>query len=140
MGCYWTNRQFHNCKKTWHDFHWWKHHDCQIIDFAVPYDTRLNDKEVEKTKKCLDLARELKKVWNMNVTVVGLVVGALGTLAKALEKILKTLRQKLLNYNYCLDTYQQNSPKSYWEVRSLVDTILQKQHISVGRNQCATIH
>ena len=52
-----------------------KEHDkCQIIDFAIPYDTRVGDKEVEKTDKYLDLARELKKVWNMKKTVVPLVV------------------------------------------------------------------
>ena len=39
----------------------------------------------------MDLARELKKVWNMKVTVVPLLVGALGTSAKALEKRLKTI-------------------------------------------------
>ena len=25
-----------------------KHHKCQIIDFAIPYDTRVDDKEVAK--------------------------------------------------------------------------------------------
>ena len=44
---------------------------------------------MEKIERYLDLARELKKVWNMKVTVVPLVVGALGTHAKALEKRLK---------------------------------------------------
>ena len=68
-----------------------EHYECQIIDFAIPYDTRVDDKEVEKIEKYLDLARELKKVWNMKVTVVPLVVGALGTPAKALEKRLKTI-------------------------------------------------
>ena len=67
-----------------------KHHECQIIDFAIPYDTRVDDKEVEKIEKYLDLARELKKVWNMKVIVVPLVVGALRTPAKELEKRLKT--------------------------------------------------
>ena len=57
----------------------------------MPYDTRVDDKEVEKTGKYLDLARELEKVWNMKVTVVLLVVGALGTPAKALEKRLKNI-------------------------------------------------
>ena len=37
------------------------------------------------------LSRELREVWNMKVTLVPLVVGALGTPAKALEKILKTI-------------------------------------------------
>ena len=68
-----------------------EHHECEITDFAIPYDTRVNDKEVEKIEKYLDLARELKKVWNMKVTVVPLVVEALGTPAKALEKRLKTI-------------------------------------------------
>ena len=68
-----------------------EHHKCQIIEFAIPYDTRVDDKEVEKIEKYLDLARELKKVWNMKVTVVPLVVEALGTLAEALEKRLKTI-------------------------------------------------
>ena len=68
-----------------------EHHERQISDFAIPYDTRVDDKEVEKIEKYLDLARELKKVWNMKVTVVPLVVGALGTPAKALEKRLKTI-------------------------------------------------
>ena len=65
-----------------------EHHECQITDFDIPYDTRVYDKKVEKIEKYLDLARELKKVWNMKVTVVPLVVGALGTPA---EKRLKTI-------------------------------------------------
>ena len=34
-----------------------------IIDFAVPYDTRVDEIEKEKTQKYQDLARELKKLW-----------------------------------------------------------------------------
>ena len=36
---------------------------CQIVDFAVPYDTNVNTKEVEKIEKNQDLARELRKLW-----------------------------------------------------------------------------
>ena len=39
-----------------------EHHERQIIDFTIPYDTRVDDKEVENIEKCLNLARELKKV------------------------------------------------------------------------------
>ena len=67
-----------------------KHHDFQRIDLALPYDTRVYDKEVHKIEKYLNLAWELKNVWNMKVTGVPLVVGALGTLAKAQGKRLKT--------------------------------------------------
>ena len=68
-----------------------KHHECQIIDFAILYDTKVDDKEGEKIEKYLNLARELKKVWNMKATVLPLGVGALGKPAKALEKRLKTI-------------------------------------------------
>ena len=55
------------------------------------YDARVDDKEIEKIEKYLDLARELSKVWNVKLTLVRLVVGAMGTPAKALEKRLKTI-------------------------------------------------
>ena len=37
----------------------------KIVDFAVPADHRINLKEIEKKDKYLDLASELKKLWNM---------------------------------------------------------------------------
>ena len=37
----------------------------KIIDFAVPVDHRINLNECEKKGKYLDLARVLKKLWNM---------------------------------------------------------------------------
>ena len=40
---------------------------CQIVDFAVPYDPRVNTKEVEKIEKNQDLARELRKLLEMKV-------------------------------------------------------------------------
>ena len=62
---------------------------CKIVDFAVPADHRINLKESEK--KYLDLARELKKLWNMKVTIVLIVIGALGTVTKGLLKGLEDL-------------------------------------------------
>ena len=63
----------------------------KIIDFAVPADHRVNMKEGEKKYKYLDLAREFKKLWNMKVTIVPIVIGALGTVTKGLLKGLKDL-------------------------------------------------
>ena len=51
----------------------------------------MNLKESEKKDKCLDLARELKKLWNMKVTIVPIVIGALGTITKGLLKGLADL-------------------------------------------------
>ena len=47
--------------------------------------------EYEKKDKYLDLARELKKLWNMKVTIVPIVIGAFGTITKGLLKGLKDL-------------------------------------------------
>ena len=57
---------------------------CKIVDFAVPADHRINLNESEKKDKYLDLARELKKLWNMKVTIVPNVTDALGTITKVL--------------------------------------------------------
>ena len=60
----------------------------QLVNFAVPADHRVKLKENEKMDKYLDLARELKKLWNMKVKVI---VGALGTVPKGLERGLENL-------------------------------------------------
>ncbi len=57
---------------------------CKIVDFVVPADHRINLKESEKKDKYLDLARELKNLWNMKVTIVPIVIDALGTITKGL--------------------------------------------------------
>ena len=77
-----------------------KHYERLIINFAIPYDTRVDDKEVEQIEKYLDLTREPKKVWNRKVILVPLVLGALGTPVKELQKRLKqlVLTQRSLNY------------------------------------------
>ena len=64
---------------------------CKIVHFAVPADHRINLKESEKKDKYLDLARELKKLWTMKVTIVPIVIGALGTVTKGLLKGLEDL-------------------------------------------------
>ena len=64
---------------------------CKIVDFAVPVNHRINLKESEKKDKYLDLARELKKLWNMEVTIVSIVIGAFGTISKGLLKGLEDL-------------------------------------------------
>ena len=43
-------------------------------------------KECEKKDKYLDLARDLKKLWNMKVTIVPIVIGAFSTVTEGLLK------------------------------------------------------
>ena len=54
----------------------------KIVDFAVPADHRIKLKECEKRDKYLDLARELKKLWKMKMTIIPIVIGAFGTVTK----------------------------------------------------------
>ena len=56
------------------------------MDFALPADHRIKLKEREKKDKYLDLARELKKLWNIKVTIVPIVIGTFGTVTKGLLK------------------------------------------------------
>ena len=52
---------------------------CKIVDFVVSVDLGIKLKESEKKDKYLDLPRELKKLWNMKVTIVPIVIGVFGT-------------------------------------------------------------
>ena len=58
---------------------------------AVPADHRVKLKEFEKKDKYSDLARELKKLCNMQVTITPIVIGAFGTVTKGLLKGLEDL-------------------------------------------------
>ena len=68
-----------------------KKRTCKIVDFAVPADHRIKLKKYEKKDKYLDLARELKKLWNRQVTIIPIVIGAFGTVTKGLLKGLENL-------------------------------------------------
>ena len=61
------------------------------MDFAVLADHRIKLKESEKKDEYFDLARELKKLWNMQVTIIPIVIGAFGTVTKELLKGLEDL-------------------------------------------------
>ena len=63
-----------------------KKRTCKIVDLAAPADHRIKPKETEKKDKYLDLARELKKLWNMKVTIIPIVIGVFSTITKELLK------------------------------------------------------
>ena len=46
---------------------------------------------MENSKEVFDLARELKKIWNMKVTIIPIVIGAFGRVTKGLLKGLEYL-------------------------------------------------
>ena len=63
----------------------------KIVDLAVPADHIIKLKKRKKKDKYLDFARELKKLWNMKVTIIPIVIGAFGTVTKGLLKGLEDL-------------------------------------------------
>ena len=54
------------------------------MDSAIPADHSVKLKGWEKRDKYLDLTWELKKLWNIKVTIIPIVIGALGTAIKGL--------------------------------------------------------
>ena len=61
------------------------------MDFAVPADHRIKLKTCEKKDKYPDLTRELKKLCNMKVTIVPIMIGTFFTVPIGLLKWLEGL-------------------------------------------------
>ena len=93
-----------------------KKRTCRIVDLAVPAEVRIKLKESEKLKekreKYLDLARELKRLWNMKVTLIPIIIGTFGTVTKGLGQELENLEIRgrveiiqttALGGGYCLE-------------------------------------
>ena len=68
-----------------------KERSWKIIDFAVPGDTRIDEKEKDKIEKHQDLGRELQKIWNVKAKIIPLVVGSLGAIPKQFGNRLKQI-------------------------------------------------
>ena len=49
----------------------------KIVNFAVPVDQNLKESEKKDMYRCL--VRELKKVWNMKVMIIPIMIGAIDT-------------------------------------------------------------
>ena len=116
---------------------------CKIVDFAVPADHRIKLKECEKRDKYLDLARELKKkLWNMTVTIIPIVIRAFGTVTKGLLKgledlevggqvetiqttaLLKTARILRRVLETCCHSIFSEIPSAYADVKTLIIEII----------------
>ena len=67
-----------------------KQNSC-IVDFAVPADHRLKLKERERRDKYLDLARELKQLYNMKMMVITIVIAAPSSVTKGYAQELEEL-------------------------------------------------
>ena len=68
-----------------------KERSCKIIDFAVPGDSSIEEKEKDKIEKYQDLGWELQKIWNVKVKIIPLVLGSLGAIPKQFGNRLKQI-------------------------------------------------
>ena len=68
--------------------------ECSLIDVAIPGDHRVDDKEVEKITNYKELRLELQRMWGMNVKVVPVIIGALGSIPHKLTHFLDQLNIK----------------------------------------------
>ena len=82
------------------------------MNFAVLADHGVKWKENEKKDEYLDLAKELKKLWNRKVVVIPIVTGALGTITKRFVKGLEDLEISIVEIG-------QNTEKSPGDLRRL---------------------
>ena len=73
---------------------------CRIVVFAVAADHRIKLKESKKRDKYLDLARELKKRWNIKMKVIPMVICRLGTVRKGIDTGTGRLGYKRTNGDY----------------------------------------
>ena len=68
-----------------------KERSCKIIDFAVPGDSKIEEKEKDRIGKYQDLGRKLQKIWNVKVEIIPLGVGSLGAIPKQFGNRLKQI-------------------------------------------------
>ncbi|XP_076744288.1 uncharacterized protein LOC143420307 [Maylandia zebra] len=62
-----------------------------VIDVAVPNDSNIRKKEHEKLEKYQGLREELERMWRVKVTVVPVVIGALGAVTPKLGEWLQQI-------------------------------------------------
>ena len=61
------------------------------MNFNTLVDHSVKLKESKEKGKYLELTKELKNLWNMNVTVIPIVIGMFGTVTKGLKQGLEDL-------------------------------------------------
>ena len=76
-------------------------------DLIIITDHRIKLKGCEKKDRYLDLARELKKLWSMKVTIVPIVIGAFGSITKGLLKVVEDWMLE--------DKWRSSKLRHYWE-------------------------
>ena len=131
-----TTRPYNNQQK--------KKRTCKTVNFAVPADYRVKFKENEKKDKYLDLARELKKLWNMKLTMIPIVIGTFGTVIKRIIKGHGGLGNKRMSgdhRNHYIIENGQNTEKSPGDLRkhAVTQTPMKSHHLTLMRKTLVMI-
>ena len=96
------------------------------MDLAFPADHKVKLKISEERSMYLDLARELKKLRNMKMTVIPIIIGTLGTVSKGLIQGLEEVKIRGRDHqDYCIVGIDQNPKKSpgNWRRFALTQTL-----------------
>jgi hypothetical protein len=75
-----------------------------LIDVAIPADRNVVQKEAEKKLKCKSLGIEIKRMWNLNCTIIPVIIRATGMVTKSLRKSLEDIPGK-----YSIDSLQKTA-------------------------------
>ena len=73
---------------------------------------RIKLKECEKKDKYLDLARELKKLWNMKLTIIQIGIGTFGTVTKG---SINTKEKSKPGWEFRLETLIKKTYENNWK-------------------------
>ena len=103
------------------------------MNFAVPADYKVRLKKKKKKDEYLGLARKLKKLWNIKVVVIPVVIGVLCTVTKGLVQGLEDLEKEMSgdHQNYSRIKTGQNTEKSPGDLRRLTvtQTLVRNHHL-----------
>ena len=96
-----------------------EHTGVKITDVAVVWDTNIESKYREKVDHYKDLAIELSRLWQKQVTIIPIIVRSLGCVKSNLHKALKDLsiEAKCRSYMYTLQNTAV-SPQHVYLVKS----------------------
>ena len=75
-----------------------------LTDIAILDDSNINTKETEKLSKYKDLENEVSRTWKGGTKIVPVIIWALGTITKGLDKNLQLLPDHLLAIELQMNT------------------------------------
>jgi hypothetical protein len=67
---------------------------CTLIDVAIPADRNVVQTEAEKKLKHKSLCIEIQRMWNLKCTIIPVIIGATGIVARSLGKNLEAVPGK----------------------------------------------